>query len=102
MNRFLHFVFMFGLWLLLTWNLQTGNAVAGAFIAIGSMLLFGRYFPHPVQNVGNVVRFFWAALYLPYFLAYCVKANLDVAYRVLHRDVPIRPGIVRVMNIGNS
>ena len=25
-----------------------------------------------------------------------VKANLDVAYRVLHMDLPIRPGIVKV------
>ena len=35
-------------------------------------------------------------LYVPSFLYYCMKANLDVAYRVLHPDVPIRPGIVKV------
>ena len=26
----------------------------------------------------------------------CVRSNLDVAYRVLHPDMPIRPGIVKV------
>ncbi len=33
---------------------------------------------------------------MPYFAYYCVRANFDVAYRVLHPNVPIRPGIVRV------
>ena len=35
-------------------------------------------------------------LYLPYFFWQIVKANLDVAYRVLHPKMPIRPGIVAV------
>jgi multicomponent Na+:H+ antiporter subunit E len=30
------------------------------------------------------------------FLWECIKANIDVAYRVLHPAMPIRPGIVRV------
>ena len=34
--------------------------------------------------------------YIPYFLYACIKANFDVAYRVLHPHVPIRPGIVTV------
>jgi len=29
-------------------------------------------------------------------LFYCLRANLDVAVRVIHPDVPIRPGIVKV------
>ena len=35
-------------------------------------------------------------VYLPIFLWECVKANLDVAYRVLHPNLPINPGIVKV------
>ena len=34
--------------------------------------------------------------YIPYFLYYCIRANFDVAYRVIHPDLPIRPGIVKV------
>jgi multicomponent Na+:H+ antiporter subunit E len=30
------------------------------------------------------------------FLWACLKANIDVAYRVLHPAMPIRPGIVKV------
>jgi len=34
--------------------------------------------------------------YIAVFIWECVKANLDGAYRVLHPDLPIRPGIVKV------
>jgi multicomponent Na+:H+ antiporter subunit E len=34
--------------------------------------------------------------YVPIFLWECLKANLDVAYRVLHPQLPINPGIVKV------
>ena len=34
--------------------------------------------------------------YLPVFVWECFKANLDVAYRVLHPRLPINPGIVKV------
>ena len=87
---------MFGLWLLLTWSLEAGNVIAGLVVAAGSAILLGRYFPHPVRNVAHLNRFLWALIYLPHFIVWCVKANLDVAYRVLHRDLPIRPGIVKV------
>jgi len=34
--------------------------------------------------------------YIPRFLWECLKANIDVAYRVLHPNMPIKPGIVKV------
>ena len=41
-------------------------------------------------------RWFWMALYLPVLFYYIIRANLEVAYLVLHPAMPIRPGIVRV------
>jgi multicomponent Na+:H+ antiporter subunit E len=38
----------------------------------------------------------WFLIYIVVFLYECLKANLDVAYRVLHPDLPIRPGTIRV------
>jgi multicomponent Na+:H+ antiporter subunit E len=35
-------------------------------------------------------------IYLFVFIWECIKANIDVAYRVLHPAMPIRPGIVKV------
>lgn len=34
--------------------------------------------------------------YIPLFTYYCLLANFDVAYRVLHPALPIEPGIVKV------
>jgi len=34
--------------------------------------------------------------YLPLFIWEVLKANIDVAYRVLHPLLPIKPGIVKV------
>ncbi len=42
------------------------------------------------------MRIIWFLWYLPIFLWECIKANIDVAYRVLHPKMPIRPGIVKV------
>jgi len=35
-------------------------------------------------------------IYFFIFIWACIKANLDVAYRVLHPAMPIKPGIVKV------
>ncbi len=39
---------------------------------------------------------YFCAWYLPVYWWECLKANLDVAYRVLHPALPICPAVVRV------
>ncbi|MCD6276377.1 MAG: Na+/H+ antiporter subunit E [Thermoplasmata archaeon] len=41
-------------------------------------------------------RIWWAIKYVPVFIWAMIKANIDVAYRVLHPARPIKPGIVRI------
>jgi multicomponent Na+:H+ antiporter subunit E len=41
-------------------------------------------------------KIFWFICYVMVFLWECIKANLDVAWRVLHPTLPIRPGTIRV------
>jgi len=97
--RAIHFIVAFGLWLLLTWSLRTDSLVAGLVIAALSTRFLGHLFPRPgmaMSALSFARRMLWFIVYVPMFLAYCVKANLDVAYRVLHIDLPIRPGIVKV------
>jgi multicomponent Na+:H+ antiporter subunit E len=38
----------------------------------------------------------WAVIYIVVLVYYIIKANFDVAYRVLHPAMPLRPGIVKV------
>jgi len=90
------------IWLLLTWTWQLESVLAGAFFSLLIAALFGDVFPKRAGMVADLRRWFWMLIYIPYFLFYCAKANLDVAYRVLHPDVPIRPGIVKVTTTLNG
>lgn len=87
---------VFILWLLVTWSLQWQDVLVGIIFTVLVSLLVGRLLPERPVRLINPVRWLWLILYIPYFLYYCVVANLDVAYRVLHPNMPIRPGIVKV------
>ena len=96
MRQLVCILLTFLIWFLLTWPPALVDLVVGLFFAILVATLLSELYPEQPSAVFDPRRWFWAVLYLPYFFYYCVKANLDVAYRVLHVDMPIRPGIVRV------
>ena len=87
---------VFGVWMLLFWSLDPWVIGTGAFFALLVGTLLGDIFPAGLVKTANPIRWLYLLIYVPYFLFYCVRANLDVAFRVLHPDVPIRPGIVKV------
>ena len=97
------FLLAWALWLLLVWPAHPvtgaflwGDAAVGAVVAVIVALLMRDL---PAERIGrclNPVRWFWAVIYLVVFAFYVAAANLDVAYRVLHPAMPIRPGIVKV------
>lgn len=83
-------------WLLLTFDLSVPNLIAGAAAAVITSLLFGKYFYTKLFKFLQPVRYFWLIIYLLILIWECIKANFDVAYRVLHPAMPIKPGIVKV------
>jgi multicomponent Na+:H+ antiporter subunit E len=83
-------------WMLLTFSLTLPNIIVGIIAALLTTLLFGRYFLNNVHKFLHPQRYFWLLLYLIIFIWECIKANFDVAYRVLHPAMPIKPGIVKV------
>ena len=90
------FIIMFLLWLLLTFNLTMPNIIVGLIAALITALVFGRQFKLNWKKFYNPLRYFWIIIYLFVFVWECIKANLDVAYRVLSPKMPIKPGIVKV------
>ena len=96
MKRFVHFLLLFGVWLLLTWSLRWQEMLVGVVIALIADLMLGDIYPINAVKILNPVRFFWFVIYGISFLGYVGKANFDVAYRVLNINMPIRPGIVKV------
>ncbi|KPK96417.1 hypothetical protein AMJ80_00075 [bacterium SM23_31] len=94
--RLFEFLLMFLIWLALTWTIDPLTLIVGVIVAAGVVLFLSDLFPPNMVLLFTPRRLFWLLVYIPYFL-YCVfKANLDVLYRVLHPDLPINPGIVKV------
>jgi len=83
-------------WVLITLNLSKPYLITGLGASFFATLFFGRYFLKGWTRFLNPVRYFWAILYIPVFVWECIKANFDVAYRVIHPALPIKPGIVKV------
>jgi len=96
MKRFVHFLLLIGVWLLLTWSLQWQEVLVGVVVALLAELLLGNIFPVGAIRILNPVRFFWLVIYGIVFGWYVVRANFDVAYRVINIYMPINPGIVKV------
>lgn len=95
MSSILFFIVMFLFWLLLTLKVTVWNIAVGAVASLIVTIFLNRYSLKVTKKVFQIQRYFWALLYLFIFLWECLKANLDVAYRVLHPGLPIKPGIVK-------
>jgi multicomponent Na+:H+ antiporter subunit E len=83
-------------WLLITYKFNLPNIAAGAVASAFTAAIFGRYYFHNVYKFLQPRRWLWFVVYLVTFIWACIKANFDVAYRVLHPAMPIKPGIVKV------
>ena len=89
------------LWILLTWPVVDGHldiqvVIAGLIAAAIVSLLFHDILPKEHHVFISPVRIFWFILYIPVFFYYVMIANLDVVYRALHPQMPIKPGIVKI------
>lgn len=103
MIRAIVFYFIwFAVWMLLAWPPEPKDVIVGIVVSlfvsvmtVDLVLRKGRggrsYAPLAVLK-----RVAWFIVYVFVFLWECIKANIDVAYRVLHPDLPIRPGTIRI------
>ena len=97
MKKFLTCVLLaYAIWLLLLLPTTPEEYAVGLLFALLIGAFVGEVYPEQVELLASPRRVFWMLCYLPVFLCYCVKANFDVAYRVLHVDMPIRPGIIKL------
>ncbi len=95
-RRIIYFIAGVIVWLLLSWSLNYQDIVAGAVVALVASGMFGGYLPLEAKKVINPVRWFWLLVYIPVFLWQCLKANIDVALRVLSPGLNLKPGIVKI------
>jgi len=101
MRRLVYFILGFIIWVILTWPFVDGKidiqvVVAGLIASFLVAILFHEMLPKEHRVFFSPLRLFWFLVYVPVFLYYMVKANVDVMYRALHPKMPIKPGIVKI------
>lgn len=95
MRSFLYlFFFLFLIWLALTSSLHWQELSVGACISLLlALVLYKRYFALGLPPL-SVKRIVYTLIYIIVLFKEIILANLDVAYRVIHPKMPIKPGIV--------
>jgi multicomponent Na+:H+ antiporter subunit E len=91
------FTISFGFWVLLTWPPGWQEISVGIVAAIIATIFFGGMLRiRALRRMLNPLRYLWGIYYILVLIYRIILANLDVAYRVLHPEMPIKPGIVKV------
>ena len=95
-SKIVLFIIGFFIWLLLGWPPDLQHALVGFFVAGFVAFLTGDMFTSKPHHFTHISRYVWFGYYVPLFLWECLKANIDVAARVLNPKLPINPGIVKI------
>lgn len=101
-SRIILFILGFLVWMGLTWPPQWQEVAVGILISAAVAYLTGDMFVERPHHFKDIRRYLWFGYYVPVLIWECFIANLDVAYRVAHPRLPIRPGIVKVKTILKS
>jgi multicomponent Na+:H+ antiporter subunit E len=86
---------MFIIWILMA-GFDVQELIVGAAVSIILSVILANYvqFSFGFTIIPKLLLFI--VLYIPILIIELIKANLDVAKRVLNPKLPIRPGIVKV------
>lgn len=96
LERFLiNWFFLMLVWIMFTNSFATQEIVVGALVTLFISLFTIKFFTCCTLKFFNPVRLFWVFYYFWVFLIELIKANFDVARRVLTPSLPINPGIVK-------
>ena len=95
-SRLIVFVFAFFVWVALTDIKDTQEAIAGILVAAIVSALSGQFLITTEKSRSPLRRIFYFLIYIFTFFWEMIKANLIVAYIVIHPKLPIKPGIVKI------
>lgn len=95
-SRLIVFILSFLIWLALTHIGDVQEVIIGLIVAFVVSLLAGQFFLSSKSSGNFLRRFLKGIIYFFKFIWEMIKANLHVAYIVLHPKLPIKPGIVKI------
>lgn len=83
-------------WLILTGSFSASEIIVGIAVSAIVALVFTRYYSIKFDWSLPIRFLIFVFVYLPIFIWEMVKANFDVASRVLNPSLPLNPGFVKV------
>ncbi len=96
MSRFLFtFIILFLIWMAFTTSLATSELITGAVISLIITSFVYKTFTDYGMKFFKPVNIYYVLEYIVVFIIALIKANLDVARRVIDPKLPINPGIVK-------
>jgi len=94
-NDILHlFLILLAAWLMLTSSLHWQEVTSGVLLSLILSLFLAKGYAGLGLPPLSLVRLWRLGVYFVVLFWEILKANVDVAYRVLHPGLPIKPGIV--------
>jgi len=88
---------LFIVYLIASASIAYRDVVYGIVFSVAVALITAELLISKATKPYDIVRWFWAVAYAIYYLTVAeFKAHSDVIMRILHPDMPIKPGIVRV------
>ena len=95
-SRLFVFIFSFLVWIALTSIKDIQEVIAGILVAALVSIVAGKFLITSIKSEHIFKRIISSIHYLFKFLWEMTKANLHVAYIVIHPNLPIKPGIVKI------
>ena len=95
-SKLLLFIASMVVWLVLTATFHLPSVIIGVIVSVFVSIWFSNIFTKEPGKFFNLKRIVWFLYYLPILFWYIILSNLDVAYRVIHPAMPIKPGIVKI------
>lgn len=97
-NRLKNFIYLFtfliAIWLALTTTFQWQELSVGIFISLVLALFLNKNYLKLGLPPVSIKRIIFFILYIFVLFIEIIKANFDVAYRIIHPKMPIKPGII--------
>ncbi len=86
-------ILLFVIWLILTANFQIANIFIGLGVSFSIALLYTKMFEHKKFEMINP---YWLGVYVLILMKNLVISNIQIAIRILSKDMKLKPAIVAV------
>ena len=95
-SRIIVFIFSLIIWIALTDIKSYEEVLVGILLSVIVTMLAGHFLVTTEKSQHPLRRVMFFIIYIFRFFWEMIKANIDVAYLVIHPMLPIKPGIVKI------